>query len=163
VNLAELIESAVFLYASAIRNKNIQVRRELELAGTIHGYANELRKVLSNLVGNAVEAMPSGGTLRIRAYQSRGWHNSRKPGVRIVIGDTGEGIKSHHRGRLFEPFFTTKAEKGTGLGLWVSQGIVEKHGGFIRLKSSTDSERRGTVFSMFLPQSERGKKQRATA
>jgi len=163
VNLAELIESALFLYASAIRNKNIQVLRELEFAGSIHGYANELRQVLSNLVGNAVEAMPSGGTLRIRAYQSREWHNSRKPGVRIVIGDTGEGIKNHHRSRLFEPFFTTKAEKGTGLGLWVSQGIVEKHGGFIRLKSSTGPERRGTVFSMFLPEGERSKKQRAIA
>ncbi|HWC17745.1 MAG TPA: ATP-binding protein [Terriglobales bacterium] len=164
INLAELIDSAIFLYASAIRNKNIEVRRELEFAGTIHGYANELRQVFSNIIGNAVEAMPAGGTLCIRTYQSQEWCNSRKPGVRIVIGDTGEGIKSHHRARLFEPFFTTKAEKGTGLGLWVSQGIVEKHGGFIRMKSSTGQERHGTVFSVFLPQhDEVGQKRQAVA
>lgn len=163
VNLAELIESAIFLYASAIRNKNLSVQRELHFAGTIHGYANELRQVFSNIVGNAVEAMSNGGWLRIRLYQSQEWSNSRKPGVRIVIGDTGEGINPHHKSRLFEPFFTTKAEKGTGLGLWVSQGIVEKHGGFIRLKSSTTPEHRGTVFSVFLPADEAGQKQRAVA
>jgi PAS domain S-box-containing protein len=163
VNLAELIESALFLYASAIRSKNVVVRRELEFSDVIHGYANELRQVLSNMIGNAVEAMPSGGCLRIRMYPSREWSNSRKSGVRIVIGDTGEGISPAHKRRLFEPFFTTKAEKGTGLGLWVSQGIVEKHGGFIRLKSSTTPGHRGTVFSLFLPDDEVGRKHRAVA
>ena len=163
ISLVDLIDSALFLYASAIRNKNIVVNRELDSESAIYGYANELRQVLANMVGNAVEAMPTGGTLRIRVYHSREWSNSRKPGVRIVIGDTGEGIKSHHRSRLFEPFFTTKAEKGTGLGLWVSQGIINKHGGFIRLKSKTGCERHGTVFSVFLPQQDLGRKQRATA
>lgn len=151
MNLAELIESALFLYASAIRNKNIEIKRELRFDGSIHGYANELRQVFSNLVGNAIEAMPKDGCLRVRTYLSHEWSNSRKPGVRVVIGDTGEGIRPDHRAHLFEPFFTTKAEKGTGLGLWVSQGIVEKHGGFIRLKSSTGPQQRGTVFTIFLP------------
>jgi PAS domain S-box-containing protein len=163
VNLAELIDSALFLYATAIRNKNLEVRRELRFTGNIHGYPNELRQVLSNIVGNAVEAMPNGGCLRIRLYRSREWNNSRKSGVRIVIGDSGEGIKPDHKPRLFEPFFTTKAEKGTGLGLWVSQGIVEKHGGFIRLKSSTMPERRGTVFSVFLPSNDVIQQPRAVA
>lgn len=151
VNLEELIDSALFLYAGAIRGKNLEVKREIRFNGSIHGYASELRQVLSNLVGNAVEALPKDGCLRIRLYRSQEWCNSRKPGVRVVIGDTGEGIPSDNRAHLFEPFFTTKAEKGTGLGLWVSQGIVEKHGGFIRLKSSTGPKQRGTVFSIFLP------------
>ena len=151
VSLTELIDSALFLYASAIRNKNLEVHREFQFTGKLHGYPNELRQVFSNLLANAVEALPAGGSLRIRTYESRAWTNSGKPGVRIVIGDTGQGIKLEHRRRLFEPFFTTKAEKGTGLGLWVTQGIIEKHGGFIRLRSSTDARHRGTVFSIFLP------------
>lgn len=163
LNLAELIDSALFLYASAMRNKNIDVKSEIHFNGTIHGYANELRQVFSNLVGNAVEALSNNGCLRVRVYSSQEWSNSRKPGVRIVIADTGEGIDSHHRRRLFEPFFTTKAEKGTGLGLWVSQGIVEKHGGFIRLKSSTGPNQRGTVFSIFLPSEEARARRRAVA
>ena len=151
VKLPELVDSALFLYASSIREKGLLVHRELRFSDHIHGYANELRQVFSNLIGNAIEASPSGGSLRIRAYRSREWANSRKLGVRIVIGDTGYGINPDHKRRLFEPFFTTKAEKGTGLGLWVSQGIVEKHGGFIRLRTSVRAERRGTVFSIFLP------------
>ncbi len=163
VNLAELIDSALFLYASAIRSKNLEVKREIRFDGCIHGYANELRQVFSNLVGNAIEALPNNGLLRLRVYWSQEWSNSRKPGVRVVIGDTGEGIHPEHRPHLFEPFFTTKAEKGTGLGLWVSQGIVEKHGGFIRLKSSTGPKQRGTVFSIFLPAEEASMPRRAAA
>ena len=159
VNLAELIDSALFLYASSIRSKNLMVSREITFTGTVRGFANELRQVFSNLLGNAIEALPSGGSLRIRLYPSREWNNSKKFGVRILIVDNGQGIKAEHRRRLFEPFFTTKAEKGTGLGLWVSQGIVENHGGFIRLKSSTRPEHRGTVFSIFLPRDEVARRQ----
>jgi len=163
VNLAELIDSALLLYSGAIRRKNLAIKREIHFTGSIHGYATELRQVFSNLIGNAVEALPKDGCLRIRLYRSQEWSNSRKPGVRVVIGDTGEGIRPDHRPHLFEPFFTTKAEKGTGLGLWVSQGIVEKHGGFIRLKSSTGPEHRGTVFSIFLPAEKTGETRRAVA
>ncbi len=163
VNITELIDSALFLYSSAIRSKNLEVKREIRFSGSIHGYANELRQVFSNLIGNAIEALPRAGCLRVRVYRSQEWCNSRKPGVRVVIGDTGEGISPDHRAHLFEPFFTTKAEKGTGLGLWVSQGIVEKHGGFIRLKSSTQQPHRGTVFSIFLPAEEGRTPRRAVA
>ena len=163
VNLAELIDSALFLYASAIRSKNLEVKREIRFNGSIHGYANELRQVFSNIVGNAIEALPRNGCLRIRLCHSREWSNSRKSGVRIVIGDTGEGIRPDHRPHLFEPFFTTKAEKGTGLGLWVSQGIVEKHSGFIRLKSSIGPHHSGTVFSIFLPAERAGMPRQAAA
>jgi len=159
VNLVELIDSALFLYSSVIRDKNLVVSRDVEFAGTVHGFANELRQVLANVLGNAIEALPKGGSLRIRVYPSREWSNAKKSGVRIVIVDNGQGIKAEHKGRVFEPFFTTKAEKGTGLGLWVSQGIIENHGGFIRLKSSTRPEHRGTVFSIFLPSDQVARRQ----
>jgi signal transduction histidine kinase len=72
--------------------------------------------------------------------------------VRITVADTGAGIPADARAHLFEPFFTTKGEKGTGLGLWVSQGIIAKHGGTIRLHSSTSPTHHGTVFTVFLPE-----------
>jgi signal transduction histidine kinase len=107
--------------------------------------------VISNLFLNALDACPRKGKLCVRLYESREWANSQKPGVRIVIGDTGAGIRSEDRPHLFEPFFTTKGEKGTGLGLWVSQGIVARHEGAMRFRSSVRPGRSGTVFSVFLP------------
>ena len=92
-----------------------------------------------------------GGRLRVRAYASHEFHNSRKPGVRIVVADTGAGISRENAQRIFEPFYTTKGEKGSGLGLWVSQGIIAKHGGYIRMRSSTAPNHSGTVFSVFIP------------
>ena len=74
-----------------------------------------------------------------------------KSGVRITFADTGIGIPKTMRRNIFEPFVSTKGARGTGLGLWVSCQIVEKHGGKIRVKSSTNAKRHGTVFSVFLP------------
>jgi signal transduction histidine kinase len=71
--------------------------------------------------------------------------------VRLTVADSGPGIPSTMRSKLFEPFFTTKKDVGTGLGLWVSNNIVEKHGGYIQLKSSVTPGRTGTTFSVFLP------------
>ena len=158
INLTELIESALFLYASAVRQKNLRVEFDVRFKGKIHGHANELRQVFSNLLGNAIEALSLDGRLRIHVYQSREWTSSRRPGVRIVVADTGTGIRPEHIRALFQPFFTTKAEKGTGLGLWVSQGIVEKHGGFIRLRSSTRPGHSGTAFCIFLPSDDVGRR-----
>jgi signal transduction histidine kinase len=74
-----------------------------------------------------------------------------KSGVRVVVADTGPGIPVNARRSIFEPFFTTKGEKGTGLGLWVTHGIVQKHGGSIRVRSNTRTNSSGTVFSLFFP------------
>ena len=73
--------------------------------------------------------------------------------VQITIGDNGKGIARADRSRIFEPFFTTKKDIGTGLGLWVCKGIVERHGGSLRLRSRTTAGNSGTVFSVFLPAS----------
>src|SRR5690242_80782 len=152
VRVPELIDSVLYLYERRIHAKHIELCKEIEFEGEIHGFANELRQVVSNLVENAVEACPVGGRMRLRAYRSSEWNNSHLPGVRIVVGDNGPGIPETESARIFEPFYTTKGERGTGLGLWVTQGIVAKHGGFIHMRSSTDQLRSGTVFSVFFPQ-----------
>jgi PAS domain S-box-containing protein len=151
VNLAELIDSVIFLYSRSMVAKGIQLHADCRFDGQIVGFPNELRQVISNLVENAIEACPEGGQLWLRCYRSAELNNSRKPGVRIVIADNGPGIRAGHAHRLFEPFFTTKGERGTGLGLWVSHGIVAKHGGFIRLRSCCEGSHTGTVFRVFLP------------
>ena len=151
INLGELLDSVFYLFAHRLEKRGIKVTKEYRFEASIFGYPSELRQVISNLVVNAVEACADGGKLRVRVYQSKEWANSNRPGVRVTIADKGNGIPPEHCKRLFEPFFTTKGEKGTGLGLWVSQGIVQKHGGFIRLRSSVRPESSGTAFCVFLP------------
>jgi signal transduction histidine kinase len=108
--------------------------------------------VVSNLVANAIDALPAQGALRIRVHHARELTNADRPGGRIVIGDSGSGISPVHRKKLFEPFYTTKQDVGTGLGLWVSREIVQKHGGNIALRTSVAPGHSGTVFSIFLPE-----------
>jgi signal transduction histidine kinase len=99
---------------------------------------------------NAVDAMPGGGSLRVRVRTGRDWADGR-PGVRITVADNGSGIPGKNLRQIFEPFYTTKKDTGTGLGLWVSRGIVQKHGGSIRVRSRADGRATGTVFLIFLP------------
>jgi signal transduction histidine kinase len=117
----------------------------------ITALVGELRQAFSNLIGNAIDAMPSGGKLAIKATQTHAWNDAHRPGVRITILDTGHGVEQQHRKNLFQPFFTTKEDVGTGLGLWITRSIVEKHGGTIRVKSRTGPDDHGTAFSIFLP------------
>jgi signal transduction histidine kinase len=91
------------------------------------------------------------GTIRLRISAAREWNPQGRRGVRLTVADSGKGIPREDRDRLFEPFFTTKTDVGTGLGLWVCSGIVEKHGGTIRLRSSATPGKSWTVFSVFLP------------
>jgi signal transduction histidine kinase len=107
--------------------------------------------VFANLIGNAVEAVGPGGTIQLHVFPCRDRRDSGQQGVRVVVADDGPGIAPLDRNRIFEPFFTTKGEKGTGLGLWVVNGIVQKHGGRVRLRSSTRPGRSFTCFSIFLP------------
>ena len=97
--------------------------------------------------------MGEGGTLRLRVVRAHEWSNSRRSGVRITIADTGSGIQANDLTHIFEPFYTTKRETGTGLGLWLAYGIVQKHGGWIRVASRTVPGSSGTVFAVFLPES----------
>ena len=113
-------------------------------------YAGELRQIVANLVGNALDAVGSNGRIVMRERPATDWKSGRK-GVLVTVADSGHGIGPEIMPRLFDPFFSTKGQTGTGLGLWVSKEIVEKNGGRIRVRSRQQEPHRGTVFSVFLP------------
>lgn len=150
VRISGLLQDVLDLYSRKAANREIRVEPQFEYDAVVEGFPGELRQIFSNLVANAIEAIGRGGKLRIHVHRSRLWRDGRE-GVRITIADNGPGISCEHRKRIFEPFFTTKSEKGTGLGLWVARGIVQKHGGAIAVHSSTRLGHSGTVFAVFLP------------
>ncbi len=116
------------------------------------GSAGELRQILSNLLANSLDACTNGATIRVEANSAIDPRNPSRAGVRITVADTGLGIAPEHLESIFEPFFTTKKDTGTGLGLWVSRELVEKHGGSLRVRSRTSTPPCGTIFSIFLPE-----------
>jgi PAS domain S-box-containing protein len=138
---AELIQELCELYGRRAGQKDITIVPRARCAATVFGNAGEIRQVISNLIVNAIDAMPSGGTLHLRT--SRAGEN-----VRIVVADTGCGIDPKSLSRIFEPFFTTKPTVGTGLGLWISRQIVERHGGRIRVRTKPG---KGSVFAVVVP------------
>jgi PAS domain S-box-containing protein len=151
VSISEVLDSVLTLYAPQIRRAGIAVERRFEITRKVRGFPGELRQVFSNLVGNAIDAMPNGGRLILKAREGFLWGDSSRKGVRTTIVDTGSGMPLGVRRNLFAPFYTTKGEKGTGLGLWVSRGIIERHEGTIHVNSSIREGRCGTAFSVFLP------------
>ncbi|HEY6350077.1 MAG TPA: ATP-binding protein [Candidatus Angelobacter sp.] len=150
-NVAQVLDDLLFLYEKRLETRNIKVVRQYDKEAEVVALPGEIRQAFSNFLSNSIDAMPTGGWLVIRVSRSRAWNNARVPGVRVTILDTGAGIKTEHRRNLFQPFFTTKADVGTGLGLWITRSIVEKHGGVIHVKSKTVAKEHGTVFSIFLP------------
>jgi signal transduction histidine kinase len=146
----ELLEPTLGLYGGRLANSNISLVVDERSSALMTCFEGEIRQILNNLVGNAIDSMKTGGRLVIRTRDSRSWSGG-KPGVRIVIADSGHGMPPQVRKRVFEPFFTTKGINGTGLGLWIARGIVDKHGGMLQLYSSTREPTSGTVFSLFLP------------
>jgi signal transduction histidine kinase len=151
VYLTDLVDSALVLYQARLISACVTVEKDFRACPPITAMAGELRQVVVNLVGNALDAMRSGGTLSIRIDRGREYSNGSRPGVRLTIADSGAGVSPEIKSRLFEPFVSTKGETGTGLGLWVSSEIIRKHSGTIRFKSSSSPSATGTVFSIFLP------------
>lgn len=148
LQLSSIFESLLVLYHQKIRSANIEVKTDFRDAGSIVAFGGELRQMFSNLLTNAIDATNNGRiVIRIRRKTSR----SGDDGVCVLFADTGSGIPASIQKTLFEPFVTTKGMRGTGLGLWVTSEIVQKHGGTIRVRSTTDERRHGTVFSVFLP------------
>lgn len=152
MDLPKIVDEVLSLYLPRIQSKNIRLSREYDETVQITGLPGEIRQVVSNLVANAIDALPAEGALRVRVHHAIELTNSHRPGGKIVIADTGSGIPPAHRKKLFEPFYTTKQDVGTGLGLWVSREIVQKHGGNITLRSCVAPGHSGTVFSIFLPE-----------
>ncbi len=152
VSLSEMIESILSFYHRQIQSLGVKVEKRFESVGRVKGVSGELRQVFANLIANAIDALSTEGNfLRFRLYDSPDWRDLSRRGTRVVISDDGAGMSVETRRNLFQPFFTTKGEKGTGLGLWVSRGILAKHGGSIHIRSRT-GQRHGTCFSVFLPQ-----------
>ena len=149
VDLHELADGVMALYSGRMLLRKIELEWRAREAPRVTCLEGEIRQVLNNLVRNALDAMSVPGRLIIRVNATCEPAGERR-GVRITIADTGEGIHPEMAGRLFELFQTTKEKTGTGLGLWVSRGIVEKHGGKIRVRSRT-GHRSGTVFAVWLP------------
>lgn len=151
VDLKEVIESVLGLFGPKLTSNGIRVRKDYETTEKVMGLPGELRQVFSNLIGNAMEATGKGGQIDIKVNSANDWRDGHRKGIRVVVSDNGTGIPKLAKQGLFTRFFTTKGEKGTGLGLWVSKGIVEKHEGSMRFRSSTEGSRRGTTFMVFLP------------
>lgn len=145
--LSEVLE----LHDQTLAGKHIGIQKEFSPETEILGFPGELRQVFANLIVNAIDASPNGGRLRVRVQPSHDWSNGQTRGVRVSIADTGYGMSHETLTHLFEPFYTTKKDRGTGLGLWLSYNIVQKHGGAVRVRSRTQSARSGTVFNIFLP------------
>lgn len=150
-SVTQLLDDLVFLYETRLQTRKIKVVKQYDKVVVITGLAGEIRQAFSNLITNSIDAMSSEGLLTIKVSSSHAWGGSGVPGIRISIADTGSGIPARYKANLFQPFFTTKTDVGTGLGLWITRTIVEKHGGTIRVRSQTGAQKHGTVFSIFLP------------
>ncbi len=150
-DLSELMDSAYELFAARFEACQIKIHREYRPGIMLFCRGDELRQVFANLLSNALDAMRHGGTLRLRIRAGHSWGRDASVGVRVVVCDCGSGIPLELRKKIFEPFISTKADTGTGLGLWVSEGIIKKHRGRISLYSDTSAEKHGTVFSLFFP------------
>ncbi|HEY4358398.1 MAG TPA: PAS domain S-box protein [Acidobacteriaceae bacterium] len=153
VQASELLSTVLSIYEGRLRNSNIKVDISHRTEDPIMCFGGDVRQVLNNLVGNAIDAMSGnlgGGRLLIRSQKSTDWPTGRK-GVVFTIADTGAGIPRDALSHIFEPFFTTKGVAGTGLGLWVSKEVVTRHNGTLRVRSSDLPHHSGTVFRFFLP------------
>jgi PAS domain S-box-containing protein len=147
----ELIDSVLTVHQGRIVNAGVQVERRSRSQQPVLCFDGEIRQVLTNLVGNAIDAMyPAGGRILLRSRTGTNWKNAEK-GVVIVVADTGAGMSPAAMKKIFEPFFTTKGIGGTGLGLWVSSQIIQRHNGALRFRSRQRQSSSGTVFSLFLP------------
>jgi len=151
VQCRDLIDSVLDLYGPRLMQNYITMERRDLPSNPFFCLESEIRQVLSNLVRNAMDAMRAdGGRLIVQSRASTNWA-SGQAGVRITVADTGTGIDEEARDHLFQAFHTTKGIRGTGLGLWISEGIVKRHGGVLRHRSRIAPAKSGTVFTLFLP------------
>jgi len=151
--MSELLGSVLSLYQGRFNSLNMQIERDFDPELDLFCYAGEIRQVLANMVGNSIDASQNGGRLIVRARRSCNWTDPQQTGVRFTVADYGAGMDAEARKRAFEAFYTTKENTGTGLGLWVSLEILNKHQGMVHLCSRTAAggKTTGTVFQFFIP------------
>jgi PAS domain S-box-containing protein len=160
IDLKEMLQEILLLMERRFIELNVTVSTDMPQPVSVSAFPAELRQVFTNLISNAAEAASPGGQVKINikpqpagAPQIAGTQATGQKvpaGATVTIADDGPGISAEVQPHLFQPFFTTKGERGTGLGLWVSRGIINKHGGTISLKSDTSQRGHGTVASVFL-------------
>jgi signal transduction histidine kinase len=147
----DLIEGVLSLFQGRIVNSKIRVEKRYRSKAGVRCFEGEIRQVISNVVGNSLDAMQAqGGRLFLRSRTGSD-HRSGRPGLIITIADTGPGMRPSVIEQAFQPFFTTKGNLGTGLGLWISRDIIDRHSGRIWLRSNQRERRTGTMISIFLP------------
>ncbi len=150
VVVPELLEDVLTLQERALQVSRITLRKKYHCTCMVQGFPVELRQVFLNLISNAIQAMPDGGVLGVYVREITDWTTQRR-GTSISILDTGSGIRPEDARRLFQPFFSTKSTKGTGLGLWISKGIIQKYDGRITCRSYRYNQKCATCFRIFLP------------
>ena len=152
-DVGAMLKAVLRLHASRLQSRGVALQLVLRPTAEVHLLEGDVRQVLNNLIRNAYEAMPNNGRLLVRLRPARS-PRTGEPGARVTVADTGTGFLPRNREHLFEPFFTSKELTGTGLGLWISKGIVDKHKGHLAMRSrleTGDGKAHGTVFSLWLP------------
>ena len=147
IDLVALTEAALRIHQRTIESKRVHLVKDLPGSVVVPVYTGEMLQVLSNVIVNALDALPPGGTLAVRLRKRQGE-------VQFVIADNGHGIPAEDRAEIFEPFFTTKEERGNGLGLSLAKKIVERHRGKIFVRSSIRPGKSGTIFKISVPSTE---------
>jgi PAS domain S-box-containing protein len=154
IDLKEMLQEVLLLMERRFIELNVSVSTHMPQSVSVAAFPAELRQVFTNLIANAAEAASPGGQVMVsiqpQAASTEATGQKMQAGATVTIADNGPGITADVQPHLFQPFFTTKGERGTGLGLWVSRGIINKHGGTISLKSDTSQAAHGTVASVFL-------------
>ena len=153
----ELIETVFALLESRMHGQQIEVVRQFRATVSIVSQGGEIRQVLANLIGNAMDALPNGGRIVLRTASAHSWRSGKR-GIAVTVSDNGTGMDEATLSRIFEPFFSTKGITGTGLGLWISNEIIAKHHGNIRVRSRAAGQGNtgGTVFRVFIPTQDEG-------
>ena len=148
----ELLEGTLSVFRAQMLSRGIELRLKADSSASVHVHPGEIRQVFSNLVANGLDAIAGSGTLCVGCRLGTDQRSGRT-GVWFTFSDSGSGIPASVLPRIFEAFYSTKELKGSGIGLWLSEEVVTKHGGRIRLRSRTAGPYRGTLFSVFLPES----------
>jgi two-component system, NtrC family, sensor kinase len=150
VPCASLVSSTLALYESRLQNAGIVVQERMRVNPPVECWEADISQVLGNLLANAVDAMPNGGRLLVRSRKTR---DGKTGGAyfALTVADTGTGMALETRHNAFQPFFTTKGIGGSGLGLWLSKTIMERHGGKISIRSTQRYGCPGTVVVLHLP------------
>jgi PAS domain S-box-containing protein len=151
VDLVAVIEYVLKLYNNKLHLKNLAIEKAFNACPMIYGKRGELTQAISNLISNAIDAARPDGAIRMELSSIHLEQNPEKPWARISIQDNGAGVPEALREKIFEPFFTTKKDVGTGLGLWLTKEILERHGGTIHIVPGVGRENAGAEFEILLP------------